>query len=329
MLILNAEEVRATLPMKETIEAMKNAYASLSDGKAEVPLRTRLSIPNHEALGIFMPAYVQTNETDALALKVVNIFPNNPARGLPYIQAAVFAFDATTGALSAVLEGSTLTAIRTGAGSGAAIDLLARKDSKVVAIFGAGVQGRTQLEAACAVRGIEKAWVFDSDPARAEAFVKEMAGKSTLPSDLRVASSSKEAVQNADIICTATTSTSPVFADSDLKPGVHISAIGAYTPEMVEVPAETVCRAKVFVDSRSAVLAEGGDLIQPIQKGLITEAHVLAELGEIVLGRKTGRQRDSDITFFKSVGVAVQDAMAAQLALKNAKEQGLGQTIPF
>ncbi|HNN12893.1 MAG TPA: hypothetical protein PKL78_05005 [Anaerolineales bacterium] len=329
MLILNAEEVRKTLPMKETIEAMKSAYASLSDGKADVPLRTRLPISNHDALGIFMPAYVSTKDADALALKVVNIYPNNPARGLPYILASVFAFDAATGGLAAVLEGGTLTAIRTGAGSGAAIDMLARKDSRTVAVFGAGVQGRTQLEAACSVRRVETAWVFDSDPARAEAFVRDMAGKGPVPSDLRIASSSKEAVQNADIICTATTSTYPVFADADLKAGTHISAIGAYTPEMVEVPEETIVRAKVFVDSRSAVLAEAGDLIQPIQKGLITEAHVQAELGEILLRRKSGRQNDSDITFFKSVGVAVQDAMAAQLALKNAKEQGLGQNIPF
>ncbi|HNK64372.1 MAG TPA: hypothetical protein PLE14_09965, partial [Anaerolineales bacterium] len=171
MLILNAEEVRKTLPMKETIEAMKSAYASLSDGKADVPLRTRLPISNHDALGIFMPAYVSTKDADALALKVVNIYPNNPARGLPYILASVFAFDAATGGLAAVLEGGTLTAIRTGAGSGAAIDMLARKDSRTVAVFGAGVQGRTQLEAACSVRRVETAWVFDSDPARAEAFV--------------------------------------------------------------------------------------------------------------------------------------------------------------
>ncbi|NOH03969.1 MAG: hypothetical protein HND47_19380 [Chloroflexi bacterium] len=329
MLVLNAEEVRKALPMKETIEAMKNAYASLSDGKAEVPLRTRLPIPNHDALGIFMPAYVQAKDADALAVKVVSIFPNNPARGLPYIQAAVFAFEAGTGAVSAVLEGGALTAIRTGAGSGAAIDLLARKDSKVAAIFGAGVQGRTQLEAACTVRKIEMAWIFDSDPNRAAAFVKEMAGKGSLPADLRAASSPREAVQAADIICTATTSTTPVFDDADLKPGVHISAIGAYTPEMAETPAETVRRAMVFVDSRSAVLAEAGDLIQPIQKGLITEAHVLAELGEIVLGRKPGRESGEEITFFKSVGVAVQDAMAAQLALKNAKAMGLGREIEF
>lgn len=329
MLILNAHEVRKALPMREAIEAMKQAYASLSGGEAEVPLRTRLSIPSHDALAIFMPAYVHTAEADALAVKVVNIFPQNPARGLPYIQAVVLAFDAASGNVSAMLEGSSLTAIRTGAGSGAAIDLLARKDSKVVTVFGAGAQGRTQLEAACSVRNIEKAWVFDSNMERAEAFAKEMAGQGAIPSTLEPAPSAQAAVKDADIICTATTSTTPVFADADLKPGVHISAIGSYTPEMAEVPAETIARASVFVDSRSAVLAEAGDLIQPIQKGLISESHVRAELGEIILGRKAGRQSDEEVTYFKSVGVAVQDAIAAQLALKNAKAMGLGQEIEF
>ena len=329
MLILNAQEVRRALPMRDVIEAMKQAYASLSGGQAEVPLRTRLPIPSHEALAIFMPAYVHTSEADALAVKIVSIFPQNPAQGLPYIQAAVVAFDAASGKAAAMLEGGTLTAIRTGAGSGAAIDLLARKDSRVVAVFGAGVQGRTQLEAACSVRHIEKAWIFDSDPKRAEAFAKEMAGQGAVPSTLEPAPTAQAAVRNADIICTATTATSPVFADADLKPGVHISAIGSYTPEMVEVPAETIQRAKVFVDSRSAVLAEAGDLIQPMQKGLITESHVRGELGEIVLGKMAGRESDEEITYFKSVGVAVQDAIAAQLALKNAREMGLGQEIEF
>lgn len=329
MLILKADDVRKALPMEEVIEAMKQAYASLSDGRAEVPLRTRLPIPDHDALAIFMPAYVHTDEADALAVKIVSIFPNNPPRGLPYIQAAVIAFEAGTGHASALLEGSSLTAIRTGAGSGVAIDLLARKDSKVAAIFGAGVQGRTQLEAACAVRKIEKAWIYDSDANRAEAFAREMAGKGSLPADLKPASSPRQAVQDADIICTATTALMPVFADADLKPGAHISAIGSYTPEMAEVPPETIVRARVFVDSRSAVLAEAGDLIQPIQKDLITEAHVRAELGEIILGRKAGRESDSEITYFKSVGVAVQDAIAAQLALKNAKARGLGREVEF
>jgi len=331
MLILNADDVKKALPMKETIEVMKRGYASLSDGKAEVPLRTRLSIPSQDALSLFMPAYVQTDEADALAVKVVSLFPRNPARfrSLALIQAAVLALDAETGQTTALLEGSSLTAIRTGAGSGAAIDLLSRPDSKVVAIFGAGVQGHTQLEAACSVRKIEKAWVVDPTRERAEAFVQEMAGKGLVPQDIRVADHPGQALAEADIICTATTSFTPVFADADLRPGTHISAIGSYTPEMQEVPAETVARALVVVDSRSATLAETGDLLRPMQDGLFGEEHIYAELGEIVLGRKTGRGSDEQITYFKSVGVAVQDAMAAQLAIQNARTLGLGERVKF
>ncbi len=329
MLILNAEQVRQALPMKQVVEAMKQAYAALSAGRAEVPLRARLNIPPHQALTLCMPAYVQAETEEALAVKIVTIFPKNPMHGLPYIQAAVLVLQADTGRPLALLEGATLTAIRTGGGSGAAIDLLARPDSRVVAIFGAGAQGRTQLEAACTVRSIETAWIYDRNRERAERLAAELAGRGPIPSDVRVADSPRQAVQEADIICTATTSSTPVFDDADLKPGVHISAIGSYTPEMQEVPAETVLRARVVVDSRSAVLAEAGDLIQPIRQGRMSEDHIYAELGEIVLGRKVSRQSAEEITCFKSVGVAVQDAMAAQLALKNADIMGLGQPIEW
>jgi ornithine cyclodeaminase/alanine dehydrogenase-like protein (mu-crystallin family) len=331
MLILTADDVKKALTMKDTIEAMKRAYASLSDGKAEVPLRTRLSIPPQDAISLFMPVYVQAEGGDALAVKIVSLFPKNPERErrLAFIQAAVLVFDAETGRTTALLEGSSLTAIRTGAGSGAAIDLLARPDSRVVAVFGAGAQGRTQLEAACSVRKIEKAWVFDPSIDRAEAIVEEMAGKGPIPQNMRVANSSEQAISEADIVCTATTSSTPVFADADLKPGTHVSAIGSYTPEMQEVPAETVARALVVVDSRSATLAETGDLLRPMQAGLFGEEHIHAELGEIVLWRKAGRSSPDQITYFKSVGVAVQDAMAAQLALQNARKLGLGREVSF
>jgi ornithine cyclodeaminase/alanine dehydrogenase-like protein (mu-crystallin family) len=331
MLILTADDVKKALTMKDTIEAMKRAYASLSDGKAEVPLRTRLSIPPQDAISLFMPVYVQAEGGDALAVKIVSLFPKNPERErrLAFIQAAVLVFDAETGRATALLEGSSLTAIRTGAGSGAAIDLLARPDSRVVAVFGAGAQGRTQLEAACSVRKIEKAWVFDPSIDRAEAIVEEMAGKGPIPQNMRVANSSEQAISEADIVCTATTSSTPVFADADLKPGTHVSAIGSYTPEMQEVPAETVARALVVVDSRSATLAETGDLLRPMQAGLFGEEHIHAELGEIVLWRKAGRSSPDQITYFKSVGVAVQDAMAAQLALQNARKLGLGREVSF
>ena len=327
MLILPAADVRRALPMAETIAAMKSAYAALSAGKAEVPLRSRLPIPPHEAVSLFMPVFLQDESSEALAVKIVSLFPHNPERGLPLIHAAVLVLEADSGRPLALLEGSTLTAIRTGAASGAATDLLARPDSRVVAIFGAGVQGRTQLEAVCTVRNIETAWIFDSQAERSAACIREMTGQGPVPADLRAARSPEQAVAEADIICTATTSLTPVFADNQLKPGVHINGVGSYTPEMQEVPSETVRRALVVVDSRSAALSEAGDLIHPIRQGLITEEHIHAELGEIVLGEKSGRGGETQVTFFKSVGVAVQDAAASRLALQNARQMGLGSIV--
>ena len=329
MLILTADDVRKALPMNEAIEAMKNAFASVSSGTAVVPLRTRLPIPNSEALSLFMPAFVNSEDGNALAIKVVSLFPSNPARGLAYIQAAVLVFEAETGRAIALLEGSSLTAIRTGAASGAAIDLLARPDSKTVSIFGAGAQGRTQLEAACTARKIETAFIYDANPDKAQAFAAEMNGKGPIPRDLRVAGSAREAVEYADIICTATTSLRPVFQDQDLRAGTHISAVGSYRPDMQEVPAKTLQRAKVFVDSRSASLEEAGDLIQPMQSRLFDESHICGELGEVVVGRIPGRGSQDDITYFKSVGIAVQDALAAQVALTNARKMNIGKEVAF
>ena len=313
--------------MGATINAMKRAYAALSSGRAEVPLRTRLPVTPHEAVSLFMPVYLQDEGGEALAVKVVSLFPGNAARGLPLIHAAVLVLEAETGRPLALLEGGTLTAIRTGAASGAATDLLARPDSQVAAVFGAGVQGRTQLEAICSVRPIRTAWIYDTNAARAEAFIQEKAGQGFIPD--RLARGDCRAVVEADIICTATTSASPVFSDADLKPGVHINAVGAYTPDMQEVPAETVRRARVIVDSRPAALSEAGDLIQPLRQGLIGEDHLHTELGEIVLGLRPGRADSNQVTLFKSVGVAVQDAAAARLALENARQFGLGVTVDW
>lgn len=329
MLILTADEVRLALPMDQAIVAMKSAYASLSSGTAVVPLRTRLPIPETEALSLFMPSFVDSQDGKALAIKVVSLFPSNPSRGLPYIQAAVLVLDPETGRAIALLEGSSLTAIRTGAASGAAIDLLARPDSTSVAIFGAGAQGRTQLEAACTARNLETAFIYDSNVERAQAFAEELNGNGPIPRDIRIAGSAREAVEHADIICTATTSLRPVFQDKDLKAGAHISAVGSYRPDMQEVSAETVQRARVFVDSRSAALEEAGDLIQPMQARLFDESHICAELGEVVLGQNPGRVSPEEITYFKSVGIAVQDAMAAQVALNNARKMNIGQEVDF
>lgn len=329
MLILTASDMRKALPMGQAISAMKAAFAALSGGQAEVPLRARLAIQPQEGVSLFMPAFVDDPGGQALAVKIVSVFPHNPAKGHPLIYAAVLVMEAETGRALALLEGGTLTAIRTGAGSGAATELLARADSRTAAIFGAGVQARTQLEAVCTVRQIETGWIYDPAQERVNDFIKEMAGRGPVPGDLRAAASPAEALAGADIVCTATTAFEPVFEAADLKPGTHVNAVGSYTPEMQEVPADLVQQAVVVVDSRGAALVESGDLIKPIKQGLIGEGHVHAELGEIVLGKKTGRQNDEQLTYFKSVGVAVQDAMAGRLALKNAEKLGLGQKVDW
>jgi len=327
MLVLNAAEVRQALPMETAIEAMKQAFAALSDGRAEVPPRIHLPVRPHDGVSLVMPALVQDAQGDAMTVKVVSLFDGNPRRGLPRIQAAVLVLEADTGRPTALLEGATLTAIRTGAASGAATDLLARPDCKTAAIFGVGVQARTQLEAVCTVRSIETVWVYDPIASGVEAFFTVVAGQGPIPADVRPASTPQQAVAEADIICTATTSQVPVFAHADLKPGVHINAIGSYQPDVREIPPETVVDALVVTDSRELALNEAGDLIQPIRNGLIDADHIHADLGELVLGRKPGRTDAEQITLFKSVGVAVQDAIAARAAVAQAERLKLGQRV--
>jgi len=323
--VLSKQDVQRAVPMRKAIEIVKGAFAQLSAGKAVVPLRTQLPVERHEGVTLFMPAYL--SESDDLGVKIVSVFPRNLEIGLPTIFALVVVVEAATGRPVAVMDGTYLTALRTGAASGAATELLARQDAKVAAIFGAGAQGRTQLLAVCEVRDIERAWVYDVNPQAAERYAQEMGGQGRVPADLRVASSPAEAVREADVLCTATTSQTPVFADADLKPGVHINAVGSFTPEMQEIPEQTVGRARLVVGSREGCLAETGDLIIPIRKGLITEDDIYAELGEIAAGIRPGRESAGEITLFKSVGNAVQDVSVAKWVMEAAQRLGLGVEV--
>lgn len=325
LLILSAADVVAALPMAEAIEGMKTAFAQLSAGKATVPLRSHVDVPSHDGVSLIMPAYLQ--ETGELAVKLVSVFPNNPSHGLPVINGVVLALDVMTGLPLAVMDGATVTAIRTGAASGAATDLLALPKARSVAIFGSGVQARTQLEAVCTVRDIKRVWVYSPTTARAERFVQEMAGRGRIPSTIHIARTPTQAIRDADIICTATSSGVPVFAAADLKPGTHINAVGTFRTDMREVDTETVRRALVVVDERTAMWAEAGDLVMPLLAGEITDQHIYAELGEIVAGHKPGRTSLEQITLFKSVGNAVQDAAATGIVLRNAAAQQLGTYV--
>jgi alanine dehydrogenase len=324
--VLSGQDVRRAVDMSTAIGAVRAAYEQLVAGQVEMPLRTAVPVARHDGVTLLMPAHLL--QSNALGAKIVSVFPHNPDRGLPIIHALMVVLDPDTGQPDAILDGTYLTALRTGAASGVATRLLARQDARVAAIFGAGVQGHTQLEAVCTVRSIEQAWVYDRHPETAAVFVAEMrTWGPPVPSDIRIAATPADAARRADVICCATTSATPVFGDADLKPGVHINGIGSYTPEMQEVPGETVARARVLVDSRTAVLAEAGDLLIPIAQGLIDESHIHGEIGELAAGRISGRETDEEITFFKSVGVAVQDVAVAELIVRRAAALGLGQEV--
>ncbi len=324
---LSAQDVRRALPMAEAIAGMKAAYASLSTGQAVMPLRSHVSIAEHLGTTLIMPAYLPDAIAPSLAVKVVSVFPQNAQHGEPVIYGLVLALEAATGRPLAIMEGSALTAIRTGAASGAATDVLARTDTAVAAIFGSGVQARTQLEAICTVRPIQEVRIYSLVRDQAQTLAAELAGQGPIPVHMRVVDTPDEAVRDADVICTATTSRLPVFDGRSLSPGAHVNGVGSYLPIMQEVDVTTVQRSLVVVDSRTAVLAEAGDLIVPLQNGDIEASHIHAELGEILAGLKPGRTSPQQITFFKSVGLAVQDAVAARIVLHNALAANLGTEV--
>jgi alanine dehydrogenase len=326
MLVLTRSQVRDLVPMPDAIDLMKTAFAELSAGRTVSPLRTVIPLPDRDGDALFMPAYVPA--MNALGLKSVNVFRRNPERGLPVIHAIVSLVDPETGQPLAIMDGTYLTALRTGAVSGAAADLLSRPDSHVLTAIGAGAQGVTQIAAVCAVRHIGRVIAVDVNKAALERLGQILRTDwPELESRLETTTDTASAVREADIICTATTSHSPVFRDEDLRPGTHISAVGAYTPEMQELPAATVARATVVVDAVDAALSEAGDLIIPLRDGLVTREHFARELGMVASGAIPGRTSEDEVTLFKSVGNAVQDVVVAKWAVERAREQGVGTEI--
>ncbi|RIK22256.1 MAG: hypothetical protein DCC52_13780 [Chloroflexi bacterium] len=232
MRILSHRDVEQAVTMPQAIEVMQDAFARLANHQATVPLRSQLPVPQYNGVALFMPAYIQG--TDALAIKIVNVFGDNAQRGLPLIHAVVVVLEAQTGRALALIEGGALTALRTGAGCGAATIALARSDARVGLVFGAGVQARTQLRALCAARQLERVYVYDPAPAKAQAMLAELCARPELPADLRVADDVASAVRAADIISCATTSKQPLFDGNDVQPGAHVNAIGSFTPEARE-----------------------------------------------------------------------------------------------
>ncbi|MFQ6126083.1 MAG: ornithine cyclodeaminase family protein [Candidatus Heimdallarchaeota archaeon] len=322
--ILSRTDVEHILTMKECIEVVRNAFIEFSEGNAITPIRNTIEVREHNGIALYMPAFLPNEES--LECKIVTVYSDNPTtHNLPTILSTILLQNPETGEVLAIMDGTYLTAVRTGAVSGVAITHLARKDSKTVGLFGAGVQARTQLWAATNTSKVEQCKIFDINKAAVNSFVKEMSEK--LDIQINPVSSNKEAVEGADIILTATTSQTPVFKGEWVAPGTHICGIGSFKPTTRELDTYIVKKAKIVVDSKEACLEEAGDLIIPLQEGAITKDHIYAELGEIASGKKIARETDDEITLFKSVGLAIQDAAAAKLVYEKACERQIGTEI--
>lgn len=327
MLILTKEDVQKAVAMPEAINIVEKAYAEYYQERAITPLRTRIHCEPVSGDILFMPAYMGT--LGGLGLKIVSVFPQNIKLNKPTLSAILILNDVQTGEPLAMMDATYLTALRTGAASGVATRHLAKKQVQKAAVFGAGAQALRQLEAILEERSFAEINVFDVDPGRVQNFIalcKQELERFSL--NIKAADTSKAAVTDADVIVTATTANKPVFSGDDIKPGVHINGIGSYTPEMQEIDETCVTRAnKIVIDSFEASFKEAGDLIIPLEKGLITKEDIYCEIGKITCGEVPGRESDDEITFFKSVGIAVQDIAVARLVYDNALAKGLGQQI--
>jgi ornithine cyclodeaminase len=303
---LDGDAIRAAVPIDDMLDAVEAAYRDVAAGRDRSPIRSRVALDDGDLL--LMPGVREGGAGSSV--KLVTVMPGNAGRGLPTVQAVVVWFDARTGRPVALIDGATLTAMRTGAASGVATRLLARPDARTLAMIGAGGQAEWQVRAILAARPIERVLVHARTPGRREAFASRMA--ETTGIEVRAVASAEEAVREADVVACATTSSTPVFEAAWLRPGAHVNGVGAFTLGMVELPPELFGTASlVAVDSRSAAMEEAGDLVAAIERGSAAEED-LVEIGSV--GRDWADGRDpAAITAFKSVGLAIQDVAAAEL----------------
>ena len=328
ILILKESDISSMITMKDIIEADKEALSIYSSQKSNIPLRSNLNVPEFNGQCLFMNGYAAPAK--ALGVKIVSVYPDNINKNIPSVPATMVLVNAETGMVNSLIDGTYLTRLRTGAISGLATDILARKDSKIFALFGTGGQAVTQLEAVLTVRNIEEVRVFDVFKERAKDFAKKMSDKFSKKFNVKIiaAESSDAAIDNADIITTVTTSKKPVFDANKVKKNAHINGVGSYTPEMQEIPGDILVKAnKIFVDTRDGAINESGDLINPIKDGLIQKEKINGELGEVINGVIKGRENDDEMTFFKTTGSAVLDLVAAQKIYEMAKVKKVGQMV--
>lgn len=305
MKIVQAEEVRQRLTMPECIELMRTSLRELEAGTYTQPLRSIALLPGGEKFG-FMPAYLG----DCFGAKVLSAFPQNAGTEYPSHIGYVLLFESTHGSFLGMADASVITEIRTGAVSGVATDLLARKDAHRLAIIGAGAQGRSHLAAMASVRDIRSVTVYDRNAQAASRYCAEMTAQFGIP--VTAADSPRKAVEGADIVCTVTPSREPYLEADWIAPGTHINAVGAFTPATREVTSALVAKAKLYADQVEAMRKECGEYLVPLQEGLIGPDHIVGSLGDVLLGRAPGRSNEEEITLFDALGLAVEDVACAK-----------------
>jgi ornithine cyclodeaminase/alanine dehydrogenase-like protein (mu-crystallin family) len=325
LLIVNGADVRRALPMLDCIEAVDRAMRALSNGGADVPLRTVMQLPGGRNFFGVMPGYLE--DPRGLGAKILTIYPDNAQRGLSSHIGLVLLFDTEIGFPLAVMDAAEITAIRTAAATAVATRALARKDASHLAILGTGEQAITHLESMSKVRALRTVRIWGRSLEKAQRFAEEQGPRLSLK--VEASKTAEEAVKGADIICTVTASREPVLNGAWISPGAHVSLVGASRLFAREADDDVVAASRFFVDSRTSARAEAGELKHAIDAGLVSESHVLAEIGEVLSGKVAGRTSNHDITLYKSLGVAAQDLAAAHVIYNRAVRDGIGTRVPF
>jgi ornithine cyclodeaminase/alanine dehydrogenase-like protein (mu-crystallin family) len=321
--LLNEQQVRSLLPMQDLIAAMEAALAKFSACEVLQPVRSVLTVGPTKAYFGVMPAYISAPAS--LGAKLVTVFGENHKKHLPSHLATILLLDPETGALLAMMDGRYITEARTAAVSAVSTRFLGRADASTLAIIGSGVQARSHLEAYLLVRQLKEVRIWSPRQQSREQFVNDMSPHAGIP--IVAADTAEAAVRGADLIVLVTSSPTPVIEDSWVSAGAHVVCVGACRPSQREMPPQLVKRSRLYVDSRDAAVLESGDIVMNIADGLFDASHIRGELGEVVLGRVAGRKSDADITVFKSLGMAVEDVVAADLVFRRAAESGAGTEL--
>lgn len=320
--LIKKSEIEKYFSMSEAIESMAAAFKSLSGGDCFVPNRYIISSGDNALTFLLKPAFMESRNKSSI--KILTQKNKKTIPGIPTILGIVLLIDNITGEILSIMDGEYITALRTGAASGLATKYLSREDSKTAAIFGCGRQGRTQLEAVANVRNLEKIWIFDKSKENAESFIEEM--KIKIQADFEIAFNT-DVLQDADIICTATYSKSPLFSKNHLKNGVHINAVGSFKPEMQELDPQIIRSSLVYFDNKEDCINESGDIIKAIDDRQNLPLNIKGEIGELLLKRMEGRTSPEDITVFKSVGTAIQDFVVADEIYNKSVREKFGAEI--